>query len=193
MIGDTARRQPGDAMQERIARLDDALIDGVCQPIVDRLATDLSVDCFRLARLCNDAAALAWILSQAGRVSDAFATGNAALAVAQGALIIVGLAALTTLRRMFDGKQGPRSSSGVRGNPLRAAMFLHRLGCLLWFGAQMLGTIARPVAFAEILVVGMSLLTTASVYVGACSTPPPERRSRTSRAWSWRPAAIRPS
>jgi hypothetical protein len=182
-------------MQESIARLDDALIDRVCQPVVDRLAAALSVDCFRLARSCNDAAALAWILSQAGRVTDAFATGNVALAGAQGALIIIGLAALTTLRRVFDGKQGSRSSPGARANPLRPAMFLHRLGCLLWLGAQMLSTITRPSGLAEILIVVMGLMTTASVYVGACSSPPPERqaRTRTSRDWLWRAAAIRHS
>ena len=180
-------------MQESIARLDDALIDRVCQPVVDRLAAVWSVDCFRLARSCNDAAALAWILSQAGRVSDAFATGNAALASAQGVLIIIGLAALTTLRRVFDGKQGSRSASGARANPLRPAMFLHRLSCLLWLGAQMLGTMTRPSGFAETLIVVMGLMTTASVYVGACSSPPPERQARTSRDGLWRPAAIRHS
>jgi hypothetical protein len=183
----------GDVMQERITRLDDALIDQVCQPIVNRLATNMTVDCFWLARHCNDAAALAWILSQASRVSDAFATGNVALAGAQGALIVIGLAALTTLRRVFDGRQGSRSSSSVRANPLRPAMFLHRLGCLLWLGAQMLGAITRPVGFADVLIIGMSLLTTASVYVGACSSPPPERRSQTSRDWFSRPAALRQS
>ncbi len=180
-------------MQESIARLDDALIDRVFQPVVDRFAAALSVDCFQLARSCNDAAALAWILSQAGGISDAFATGNVALAGAQGVLTVIGLAALTTLRRVFDGKQGSRASSGARANPLRPAMFLHRMGCLLWLGAQMLGTITRPSSFAEILIVVMGLMTTASVYVGACSTPPPERQGRTSRDLLWRPAAIRQS
>jgi hypothetical protein len=180
-------------MQERIARLDDALIDRVCQPIVDRLGTDMPVDCFRLARHCNDAAALAWILSQASYVSNAFAAGNIALAGAQGALIFIGLAALTTLRRVFDGKQGPRSSTAARANPLRAAMVLHRLGCLLWLATQMLGAIMKPVGFTDSLIIGMSLLTTASVYVGACSSPPPERRSQTSRDGFWRPATVRQS
>ena len=83
-------------MQESIARLDDALIDRVCQPVVDRLAAVWSVDCFGLARSWNDAAALAWILSEWNRAKfDAFATGNAALASAQGVLIIIGLAART--------------------------------------------------------------------------------------------------
>ena len=180
-------------MQERIAQLDDALIDRVCQPIVNRLAANEAVDCYRLARHLNDAAALAWILSQAGQVSQAFATGNMALVGAQGALIIIGLAALTTLRRVFDGKQGRRSSTGARANPLRAAMFLHRLGCLLWLGTQMLGAITGPGGFAETLVICMSLMTTASVYVGACSSPPPERRRHASRDWMWRAAAIRQS
>lgn len=178
-------------MQERIAQLDDALIDRVCQPIVNRLATGMPVDCYRLARLCNDAAALAWILSQAKGVANALATGNTALAGAQGALIIIGLAALTTLRRVFEGKQGGRSSTAVRANPLRAAMFLHRLGCLLWLGTQLLGAVMRPLGFTEMLIIGMSLMTTASVYVGACSTPPPEHRTQTSRDRFSRPAAIR--
>ena len=180
-------------MQESIARLDDALIDRVCQPVVDGLAAAMSVDCFVLARSCNDAAALAWILSQASRVSDALGTGNVALAGAQGALIIIGLAALTTLRRVFDGKQGSRSSSGARANPLRPAMLQHRLGCLLWLGVQLVSTISKPSGFAEILVLAVGLMTTASVYVGACSSPPPERQGRSSRDRHWRPAAIRHS
>jgi hypothetical protein len=184
-------RRLGDGMQERIARLDDALIDHVCQPIVDRLSTAMTVDCFRLARLCNDAASFAWLLSQASRVSDALATNNVSLAGAQGALMIIGLAALATLRRVFDGKQGSRSSTGARANPLRAAMFLHRLSCLVWVGAQLLGTVPGPAAFADILTICVGLMTTASVYVGACSTPPPVRRSRFSRVWAWRLAAIR--
>lgn len=180
-------------MQERIAGLDDALIDRVCQPIVDRLATEMPVDCFRLARLCNDAAALAWILSQAGCVASAFATDNLALAGAQGALILIGLAALTTLRRVFDGKLGPRSSTTARANPLRAAMFTHRLGCLLWLGTQVISTLVRPGGYSDILIVAVGFMTTASVYVGACSSPPPEKRRRTERDWIWRPAAIRHS
>jgi hypothetical protein len=177
----------------RVRHRDDALIDRVCQPVVDSLAAAMSADCFRLARSCNDAAALAWILSQASRVSDALATGNVALAGAQGALIIIGLTALTTLRRVFDGKQGSRSSAGARANPLRPAMFPHRLGCLLWLGAQLLSTISKPSGFAEILVLAVGLMTTASVYVGACSSPPPEQQGRSSRNWLWRPVAIRHS
>jgi hypothetical protein len=180
-------------MQERIARLDDALIDRVCQPIVDRLGSNMPVDCFRLARHCNDAAALTWILSQASYVSNAFAAGNIALVGAQGALIFIGLAALTTLLRVFDGKQGARTSAAARANPLRPAMFMHRLGCLLWLATQVLGAMTRPAGYTDILIIGMSLLTTTSVYIGACSSPPPERRGRTSQDGFWRPAAVRQS
>ena len=192
-IGRRARRyRLGDRMHERIASLDDALIDRICQPAVDRLAAaDRSVDCFWLARRCNDAAALAWILSQAGGVAGAFARGNVALAGAQGALVVIGLAALTTLRRVFDGTQRPRSSAGACANPLRPAMFPHRLGCLLWLSAQVLGTISSPIGWSAILTIAVGLMTTASLYVGACSTPPPRRQSQTGRNWILRPAAIR--
>ncbi len=176
-------------MRESIARLDNALIDGVCQPTVDRLATDMSVDCFWLARGCNDAAALAWILSKAGGIADAFARGNVALAATQSALVVIGLAALTTLRRVFDGKQAPRSSAGARANPLRPAMFPHRLGCLLWLGAQMLGTTSNPTGWSSILKIVVGLMTTASLYVGACSAPPPRRQYRN---WIWRPVGLPP-
>jgi hypothetical protein len=179
----------GMAMQERIARLDDALIDRFCQPIVDRLAAETSVDCFRLARLCNDAASLAWILSQARGVSSAVTTGNVALAGAQGALILIGLAALATLRRVFEGKPGSRSSHAARANPLRPAMLLHRLGCLLGLGVQVLSAIPGPAGLSQGLIVGMCLMTTASVYIGACTSPPPERRRRARGIW--RPAAVR--
>ena len=178
-------------MQEKIAGLDDALIDRVCQPVVDRFAAGTSVDCYRLARQCNDAAALAWILSQAGCASDAFATGNIALAGAEGALILIGLAALTTLRRVFDGQQGSRSSTTARANPLRPAMFIHRLGCLLWLGTQLISTLINPGGFSAMLTLVMGFMTTASVYIGACSSPPPEKRRQTSRDWLWRPAASR--
>ena len=32
-------------------------------------------------------------------------------------------------------------------------MFLHRLSCLLWLGAQMLGTMTRPSGFADTRIV----------------------------------------
>jgi hypothetical protein len=176
-------------MQERLAWLDDALIDRICQPVVDRLGTELPVDCYRLARTLNDGAALAWVLSQAGSVAGALATHDLPLAGAQGMLIIIGLAALTTLRRVFEGRQGSRSSASARANPLRPAMVLHRLGCLLGLGIQVLSNLSGPAGFAGTMVIVVSLLTTASVYVGACSAPPPQRRARP--AWGWRPAAIR--
>jgi hypothetical protein len=177
-------------MQERITRLDDALIDRVFQPMVDRLGARMSVDCFRLARLCSDVASLAWILAQAGGLSAAFATGNVALACAQGTLIFIGLAALATLRRVFEGRQGSRSATS-RANPLRPAMFLHRLGCLLGLAAQLLNGLTRPSGFAALLIVAVSLMTTASVYVGACSSPPPELRRRAARHPFMRFAAAR--
>jgi hypothetical protein len=178
-------------MRERVAQFDDALIDRVCQPIVDRLGAKLPVDCYRLARTLNDGAALAWILSQAGGVAGALAVGNVPLAGAQGLLIVIGLAALTTLRRVFDGRQGPRSSTGARANPLRPAMFLHRLGCLLGLGAQVVSALPGPAGFAGVLIIAVSLLTAASVYIGACSAPPPQRHASTNRAWNWRTAAAR--
>lgn len=185
------RLQLGDEMQERIARLDDALIDHVFQPIVNTLAARTAVDCFYLARLCNDAAALAWILSQLGCMSDALASGNMAFIGAEGTLIIIGLAALTTLRRVFDGRHGPRSSTGGRGNPLRPAMFLHRLCCLLGLGVQLFSNLTRPSGVAEALIIAVSLMTTASVYIGACSSPPPERRRQVNRHRTPRLAAFR--
>lgn len=178
-------------MHERLALLDDILIDRLCQPIADRLAARRFTDCFQLARICNDAASLAWILSQAGSVSRALATGNVALGGAQAALIVIGLAALTTLRRVFEGKQATHSAIGNRGNPLRPAMFLHRLFCLIWLGTQAISAVTGPAGFSDLLVVAVSLMTTASVYIGACSSPPPERRARAGRNRIWRPAAIR--
>lgn len=176
-------------MQERISRLDDALIDSVCQPIVNRLATAMPVDCYRFARHLNDAAALAWILSQAGGIAAAFATGNTALAGAQGLLVLIGLAALTTLRRVFEGRQPSRSAATARGNPLRPAMSLHRLGCLLGLAVQVVNALPQPMGLARFLIIAVGLLTALSVYVGACSSPPPQRR--TSRRAVWAPAAIR--
>jgi hypothetical protein len=91
--------------------------------------------------------------------------------------------------------QALRSEAGGRGDfaCVRYHDFRYRLSCLLWLGAQMLGTMTRPSGFAETLIVVMGLMTTASVYVGACSSPPPERQARTSRDGLWRPAAIRHS
>ena len=165
-------------MQERIAQLDDALIDRVCQPLVNRMAAGASVDCYRLARLCNDAAALVWLLSRMGCISDALASGNVGLAGAQSALVLIGLGALLTLRRVFEGRSG-----GARANPLRPAMFLHRVACLLWLGVLLLGSLSGPGGLMELLTIGVALMMTASVYVGACSSPPPQRRSSRMRAW----------
>jgi hypothetical protein len=163
-------------MQDGLVRLDGALIDGVCQPLVDRLYNHLASDCFRLARICTDLSALAWILSQAPGASEAAKTGNLDLGMFQFALIVLGLGAIMVLRALFE-----RAGNGRNGglpNPFRAGMFTHRLVCLVWLAGLLVKTGMTPIGFGSLTLLAVGGFATAALYLGSCSNRPPKTRDR---------------
>lgn len=163
-------------------RLDDALIDTVCQPAVDRISGIAPFGCYRISRFCLDLSSVAWIVSQAGVTVAAAKSGVPGLMACQILLIILGLGAMSTLRSVFG------RSSGVQGgqaNPLRPAMTVHRLTCLLWLAGLTAKTLMAPPDVASLALFAVSVFVTTGVYIGACANRPPERRR--SDASSWQP------
>jgi hypothetical protein len=169
----------GDVMQINLERVDSTLIDRVCQPVVDWIDHHMEVDCFRVARLCFDLSALAWILSQAGGAALAVRTGVPGLQVFQFVLIVLGLGAIIMLRAVFERPGGAGGGGkGGRPNPLRAAMYTHRLACLLWLAALLVRTAAGAAEFGSLALLAVGGFATAAVYLGACSNRPPKWRER---------------
>ena len=182
---------PGDAaalrlfqrcvMRDMFARLDDGLIDRFCQPLVDWLADHVEIDCFRIARLCTDLAAGAWVLSQAELASTAARSGNTSLATFQAVLILCGLGGMMTLRTLFQRPSGGRSGNRAQANPLRAGMFTHRVASLLWLAALGAKTFTMPPGLSLFALLAVGLFGTASLYLGSCTTPPPRTRTSSVR------------
>ena len=169
-------------MHTLFARLDDGLLDRGFQPLVDWLADHAEVDCFRIARLCTDLAAGAWVLSQAELITAAARAGNTSLATFQAVLILCGLGGMMTLRTLFQRPGGGRSSGNrAQANPLRAGMFTHRVASLLWLAALSAKTFTMPPGLALFALLAVGLFGTASLYLGSCSTPPPRTRTSTVR------------
>jgi hypothetical protein len=176
-------------MQEHIARVDTALIDRLCQPLVDWVCQHAAFDCFKMARVCTDLSALAWILSQTPGAAAAFGTAPFGYEVFQFALIVLVLGAITVLRTLFERAGGTRQ--GGQANPLRAVMYTHRFGCLLGLTAVFVKTAMTPIGFVELALLAVSGFATLAVYVGACSNRPPKRSEHRADNWSWRPAEAR--
>jgi hypothetical protein len=172
-------------MRGNFASLDGALIDKVCQPIIDWFAQHVAIDCFRVARICIDLSALAWIVSQA---SDAAASPGSVPQGIQFGLIVVGLGAIMMLRATFQ-----RAGGGRQPNPLRAAMFAHRLACLLWLTALLAKSTTMPAGLASMALFAVGGFATVALYVGACSNPPPTRREIRIDREQWRLAPLRSS
>ncbi len=162
-------------MRAALARLDDTLIDRVFQPWVDWMSGHLSLDCFRAARVCTDLAALAWILSQAGDVVAALGSAESGPAAPRCALLVLGLAAITVLRTLFQKIGG--GGSAARANPLRAGMQPHRFLCQFWLVALLAKTAAAPAGLAAMGLLAVGVCATLAAYFGACSNPPPQRHA----------------
>jgi len=179
-------------MKEGFARVDDALIDRVFQPLVDWIGDNTAFNGCRVARACIDLAALAWILSQTGNVARSVEAGNLRLEIFQFALIVVGLKAILVLRTLFQRMDGTRAARmGGAENPLRAGMQVHRAVCLLWLIGLLVKTGASPTGLESLALLAIGVFATMGVYVGACSNPPPQRRESRTDEWGGRLAALR--
>jgi hypothetical protein len=177
-------------MKESFARVDDALIDRVFQPLVDWIEYRTEFDVFRVARVCIDLAALAWILSQAGNLAQAVGGGNLGLQGFQFAVIVLGLSAMLVLRRLFERTGGRGAGSmGLAANPLRPGMQVHRAACLLWLIGLLVKTVASPFGLAALTLLALGVFATTAVYVGSCSNRPPKRRESRKCDWNLRLAA----
>jgi hypothetical protein len=157
-------------MQESFARIDDALIDRLFQPLADWLEHHLSLGPNRAARTGIDVASLAWIVSMASAAAGTWHDMRGAFL--NGAVLVAGLWAFTTLRGVFG------RGDGGKANPLRAGMQTHRMACLFWMGALALKSALEPASLASLGLLAVGLFATASVYLGACSRPPPRERRR---------------
>jgi hypothetical protein len=156
-------------MRKTFATLDDVLIERVFQPLSDAMADHLGLSRARAATTCIELSAIAWVLSQAPDLSDAVLGWQAASSFVHAVLLLLGLTALLSLRRLFR-----RISAEATANPLRPAMQPHRGVVLLLLAAKMVG--AQQMGMTEAADMAMLGLVTAGLYLGACAARPPMQR-----------------
>jgi len=154
-------------MQASFARFDNALIEHVFQPLADLITDRIGLDPLRVVGICLDAASIAWILSQAGALTQAVTQWDAAASFLRMLLLVLGLVALTSLRVVF--RRG-RIRNGA--NPLRVAMLPHR-GIVLALLAARLVALAGFAGVADLAMLGFA---GCALYLGACAARPPARR-----------------
>jgi len=156
-------------MRRFFAPLDDALFERLFQPLTSLLTYRFGLRRRPLACLCIDAATIGWIVARAGGLSRVIAEGDGASAALRLVLLLLGIGALISLRSLFR-RIGDRTA-----NPLRVAMQPHRAVILLLLAARVL----HPAngSLHEVADLAMLLFTWAALYLGACSEPPPVRRS----------------
>jgi hypothetical protein len=162
-------------MKDALERLDDALIDRVFQPLADWLDQHVALDIFRVARTLVDLASLMWICAEAAERFD-----GSGLAFAHFTVIVLGLWALSTLRKVFERPAGTRAQA----NPLRAGMNVHRAACLFWLLALLAKTAEAPADLAPLALLAVGVFATSALYIGACTKPPPKWRESRTFAWS---------
>jgi len=92
------------------------------------------------------------------------------------------------VRTPFERAGGGRK--GAQANPLRASMYTHRLGCLLWLTGLSIKTVATPVGFGSLALFAVGAFATLAVYVGACSNRPPKWREQRKDSWNARTAEV---
>ncbi|MEA2737810.1 MAG: hypothetical protein QOH05_1117 [Acetobacteraceae bacterium] len=155
-------------MRKTFARLDDALIERLFQPLSDLFSHRAGVSRGAAACICIDLASLSWIISRLPGLSDAVVAWDSANAFLDLSLLLLGLVALMSLRMLF------RRAEGKQGNPLRLAMRPHRAIVLLMLAARL----AQPQApdLGEVADIAMLLCAASALYLGACVERPPVRR-----------------
>jgi hypothetical protein len=158
-------------MRKTFTSLDDVLIERLFQPVSDLISHRGGFARMTAACFCIDIASLAWIVSQARGLSEAVMTWQAGAAFVDLSLLLLGLAALTSLRTLFR-RAGPKQA-----NPLRPAMQPHRAVVLLMLVARLV-QLQAP-GLAEAAEVAMLLCAASALYLGACAERPPVRRAST--------------
>ena len=157
-------------MRRNFARLDDSLIERVFQPLADTLAERLGMDRLAAACLCVDIASVGCIVSQARSLLAGLMAWDASQAILRLTLLLVGLAALTSLRTLFR-RVG---AGGKAKNPLRISMQPHRAVVLLMLLSRLAGI--GDAGFAGFADGAMLTFAAAALYLGACAARPPRRR-----------------
>ncbi len=164
-------------MNESFARVDDALIDRLFQPLADWMNRQMAFGTNRAARTAVDLASLAWLLAQAGAISDAAAAHKVGYCSVLGLVVVLGLWAFTILRNVFQRTDGTaRAYAQAQANPLRPGMQLHRAICVFWMIGLTVKTIAGAPGLGSLALLAMGVFTTAAVYIGACTNHPPAWR-----------------
>ena len=167
-------------MRQQFALLDDTLIDGVFQPLADRLAERWRIGTLRLARLFMDAAAIALILSQAAHVPGAAAFDNSSPYLYPLLVLGPGLAAMSILRNEFRRTEKKNSAHQNRAaNPLRLGMHWHRIVCFFWLMVLLLQTTETGLKWEGVALLAVGLFATLAVYFAACFARPAKPRAAT--------------
>jgi hypothetical protein len=156
-------------MRKTFTPLDDVLIERVFQPVADLITNQVGLSSRTAACVCIDAASLAWIISRARGLSDAVTAWDCVTACLDLALLLLGLAALSSLRTVFR-----RATGKKQGNPLRLAMQPHRAVILLMLAARVAQL--QSVGLSDAADAAMLICSAAALYLGACAERPPVRR-----------------
>ena len=178
-------------MKQQFALLDDTLIDGVFQPLADRLAERSKLGTLQLARLFLDAAAVALILSQAAHVPGAAAFDEYSPYLYPLLVLVPGLAAMSIIRNEFrrtEKKSGAHRN--MAANPLRPGMHWHRIVCFFWLMVLLLQTTETGLKWEGIGLLGVGLFSTLAVYFAACFARPAKPRAATNWAQLYKKGAV---
>lgn len=155
-------------MLGKFASVDDVLIERLFQPACNFIQPCFGIGRAAAACFCLDLASLSWIFSRTGSMSDAMAQDDIAAAAFGTTLLLLGLAALVSLRTLFH------RVDGTQGNPLRQAMRPHRGIVLLMLVARLLQLEAPDLGVAADL--AMLLFVSFALYLGACVEGPRIKR-----------------
>jgi hypothetical protein len=156
-------------MRKTFAALDDVLIERVFQPISDLISNQFGFSKGTTACASIDLASIAWIVSRARGLSGGVTAGDAGAALLDLALLLLGLAALISLRSLFR-----RAATGKQANPLRQAMQPHRAIVLLMLATRL--TQLPTFDLTDAADLAMLLCASSALYLGACVERPPVRR-----------------
>lgn len=151
-------------MRKTFARLDDALIERVFQPLSDFAAHRIGLGRTKVACFCVDFASLAWIVSRVSGLSNTVAAWDATTAFIDLAMLLLGMVALIALRTLF------RKAGAREGNPLRLSMQPHRAIVLLMLLSRLVQLQAS--GFSGLADLAMLLFAASALYLSACAERP---------------------